>query len=53
MSLDMEGNKCPYCGRFMKVTRERILKVNGIDSGQERIIRKCGNKSVDHEWDWS
>jgi hypothetical protein len=47
----VEANTCPVCGRFMKVTREPIFRVDGSDSGQIRTIRECTNKKVDHDFD--
>lgn len=40
---------CPVCGRFLKVTREPILKVDGTDSGEIRIVRRCTNSKVNHD----
>ena len=38
--IEIQNNKCPVCGRFMKVERTEI-----------RTTWQCSNTRVDHDWD--
>jgi hypothetical protein len=44
--LEIVGNRCPVCGRFMKRTVDA-----GGPLGTTRTIWECSNTAVDHDWD--